>query len=314
MKYLLHGILIFIISAHARSAEQSMDELAVETTDETTDASTQERGSTETVAPENTTYSRFSSNEPNYFVGAWDNGGDWHLEFNLSIKYALWPPTASKHKLLFIYNGTYDFYMESRDSSPVISRRQNVGPAYQYALGGTPDLPEYEFRAGWYHESNGQTINNDIDYQAAGEFAIDRVSRGWDYLGLSYMSPLFADLRQHLDLRFYCDCQGWGARPREDEIFWEALAEQPKVNDFDGIRWTINDIELPGNFGILRMELKTGNRNISALGNISGKFVFSDFLGFPLNIFYSTGYGREMSTYHERNSYVGVGIEMQSFR
>lgn len=261
----------------------------------------------------NISYTRFSSNEPNYFVGAWDNHDDLHLEFNLSMKYALWPPKASKHKLLFVYNGTCDFYLQSRDSSPIISRRQNVGPAYQYTIGDDPNLPEYEFRVGWYHESNGQTIDNAVDYIEAGEFARDRVSRGWDYLGLEYMSPLLGGLRQHFDFRLFCDCQGWGAEDREDEIFWQTLTDQPKINDYDGIRWAINEINLPANFGTLRMELKAGNRYFAALGNISSKFVFSEFLGFPLNIFYFTGYGREVGSYHERNQYLGVGIEMQSF-
>jgi len=91
------------------------------------------------------------------------------------------------------------------------------------------------------------------------------------------------------------------------------LTDQSKINDYDGIRWTINEINLPANFGTLRMELKAGNRNFSALGNVSSKFVFSEFLGFPLNIFYFTGYGREIGSYHERNQYLGIGIEMQSF-
>tara|TARA_R110002110_G_scaffold147129_2_gene337484 strand:- start:189559 stop:190428 length:870 start_codon:yes stop_codon:yes gene_type:complete len=258
-------------------------------------------------------YQRFSSNEPNYFVGAWDNGDDWHMEFNLSIKYALWPPQASRHKLLFVYNGTYDFYLNSRDSAPIISRRQNIAPVYQYALGADPNRPEYEFRAGWYHESNGQTIETAEEYQDAGEFARDQVSRGWDYLGLEYRSPFFAGMRQHFDLRVFCDCQGWGSQDREDSIFWTSVNEQPKINDYDGIRWIMGDFELPADFGNLRLELKTGNRDFDALGNISGKFVFSDFLGFPLNIFYFSGYGRELSSYHERNQFIGIGIEMESF-
>lgn len=288
MKYIIAGVFVCLASTSLSAAEGN-------------------------DATENSSYARFSSNEPNYFVGAWDNHDDWHMEFNLSVKYALWPPAASKHKLLFIYNGTYDFYLKSRDSSPVISRRQNVGSAYQYTVGDNPNLPDYEFRAGWYHESNGQTINNAADYIAAGEFAKDRVSRGWDYLGLEYMSPFLGNLRQHLDFRIFCNCQGWGAEKREDEIFWQTLTDEPKINDYDGVRWTINEINLPADFGTLRMELKTGNRNFSALGNISSKFVFSDFLGFPLNIFYFTGYGREIGSYHERNQYLGVGIEMQSF-
>ncbi len=119
-----------------------------------------------------------------------------------------------------------------------------------------------------------------MEFQEAGEYAQDRVSRGWDYLGLEYKSPFLSNLQQHLDLRFYCDCQGWGAVEKEDSIFWVSHNQQAKINDYDGIRWIVGGIKLPSKLGQLRMELKTGNRNLEAIGNLSGKFFFQIFLVF----------------------------------
>lgn len=260
----------------------------------------------------NSEYFRYSTNEPNYFIFAKDNHDDFHLEFNLSVKIE-YGPSYWNHKLISIYNGTYDFYLESRDSSPIISRRQNVAPiAYQYTSDATQNTSAYEFRLGWYHESNGQTIDNIVDYNSAGEFAGDEVSRGWDYVGVDYFSEFYG-LDQHLDFRFYCDCQGFGAEDREDEIFWENVIEQPHINDFDGIRWSLEGLNYLGDFADIRVEFKTGNRDFSALGNISTKIVLSNLWVTPLSLVYFNGYGREVSTYHERNSYLGIGIEVKSF-
>jgi len=58
---------------------------------------------------------RLRLNDPNYFVYAFPlSGGDLrddrHLEYHISIKY----PLLGSHdtqRLLFIYNGLYDFYI-----------------------------------------------------------------------------------------------------------------------------------------------------------------------------------------------------------
>jgi EAL domain-containing protein (putative c-di-GMP-specific phosphodiesterase class I) len=80
------------------------------------------------------------------------------------------------------------------------------------------------------------------------------------------------------------------------------------ICDYDGIRWTLEALDYLGEFADLRVEFKAGNRDFSALGNISAKIVLSNFWKTPLSLIYFNGYGREVSSYHERNSYVGIGI------
>ena len=65
-----------------------------------------------------------------------------------------------------------------------------------------------------------------------------------------------------------------------------------------------------------RLELKTGTRDTEALENIGGKLTFgwniaNEKTNIRLTGFYFNGYGKELSTYHLRTEYFGVGLEMR---
>ncbi len=145
---------------------------------------------------------RLQSEDPNYFVYASpiDNGeldgDDPHVEFYLSIQYPfhlwenarLWQPDH----LVAVYNGLYDFYMipgKRYDSAPVLSRRQNPGAALEWDAGSGGRV-----RLGYFHESNGQTIDADDGaaayarelLQGGREYALSQISRGWDYADVRY--------------------------------------------------------------------------------------------------------------------------------
>jgi outer membrane phospholipase A len=258
-------------------------------------------------------FKKLRSNEPNYFVLAKDNHDQWHNEFNLSIQYPL-HRFSERNELLLIYSGTYDFYFGSRKSSPVVSRRQNPGVAIHHDF-DTNNQQSAQIRVGWYHESNGQIIDTKEEYDRR-EFAKDYISRGWDYTGINY-HYYFWDVKQELDLRLYCDCQAAGLdEGREDQIFWTQVDEQPSINDYDGIRWKIDFGEL--RFGSNkyikpRVEFKLGNRDTKALENVSTKLTFYELFypQSPFTLFFFNGYGKEIATYHERNSYIGFGFELR---
>lgn len=293
---------------------------------------------------------KLASNEPNYFVLAdsFDNDTlqeDLHLEFYLSIQYPLafpvrrilgeygrWAPPA----LFFIYNGTYDFYMFETDryeSAPVISRRQNPGLAFEWGL-----EPNRKLRLGWFHESNGQSIdsgsdsnNNGVDdgteefalEQADGgeEFALSQVSRGWDYAVLKYQSESEEVIettrenrwRYEIGVRLFCDCQGFGlSGKREDKIFWEPVRDQPKIRDFDGLRFMYEYSWFRNGRFKTQVEVKTGTSDAEALSTVSGKFSLSvNISNTWLTAFYFNGYGKEPSTYHIRTNYFGIGFALR---
>ena len=258
-------------------------------------------------------FKKLRSNEPNYFVLAKDNHDDWHLEFNLSIQYPL-HSFNDQNDLLLIYNGTYDFYFGTRSSSPVISRRQNPGLAMHHDF-DTSDQQSAQLRVGWYHESNGQIIETKEEYDNR-EFAQDYVSRGWDYLGLNYYFYLWGT-KQELDLRLFCDCQAVGLDDgREDDVFWASVDEQPNINDYDGIRWKLDFGELrfgSNRFVKPRLEFKMGNRELNSLENFSTKLTLYELFypKSPFTVFYFNGYGKEIASYNDRNSYIGFGFELR---
>ena len=280
---------------------------------------------------------RLESDDPNYFVLAAPVGDgelkddDLHIEFYLSVKYPVgldcvdspWLPK----RFLFVYNGLYDFYLfpgGRYESSPVISRRQNPGGVLEW------DLSEkQQARVGYYHESNGQTIDRmdgpkgyDVQLQQGGEeYALTQVSRGWDYVNLMYRHtnvPIGRySLTGQVEWRFFLPWQGFGASEMEDSIFWEQDSRDVGIEDYDGLRFmcerrfsrSANAVLRVLGKGALRLELKTSISSMNALGNIGGKasLTFRDFV----NLFYFRGYGKEPATYHRRTEYVGIGVQLR---
>jgi len=299
---------------------------------------------------------KLSANRPNYiaaFTSPTQNSlrDDNHIEFYLSQKYPLfsgwlqrrryddiealepkivkpWMPDA----LYLIYNGLYDFYFyESNryESSPVISRQQNPGLALEWSL----EDPTERFRLGWFHESNGQSLEKSSregdDFgrdifnqrlQRHGEdFALSVVSRGWDYASVRYEKRWEDSIAQRnedwysfsVEYRWFCDCQAI-VSDKEDDIWWEP-GNEDKIRDFDGLRLTgekgihLGQLDLLG-----RLELKNGLYSWDAMSNFTWKLsLVTGLENFQLAAFYFDGYGKEPSTYHLRTRYFGIGVELK---
>ncbi len=304
-------------------------------------------------------FETIQSDEPNYFayVKPLDDDGldrdEQHTEFYISLKYPLFKTMWWDHhsympdRLLFIYNGLYDFYMlptgkdDIYGSAPIISRRQNPGFALEWDTEKAG-----QWRLGYFHESNGQSISDTNGYQNAlsassnsATYAVGQISRGWDYASLRYeydtdpqaRSP--ARFRGNIEVRHFFDFQGGGSADTEDDIFWTTASGGAKISDFDGLRAMVEgSTTLGSQFLIfrnskvlLRLETKTGTSEWSALDNLGGRVTFAikpafyfeplDLGDKPFNtwisLFYFNGYGREPSSYHYRTEYAGIGIEMR---
>lgn len=308
-------------------------------------------------------FGRLRSDNPNYFALANTEDDDtleedMHIEFYLSLQYPLIEEwfTELKHdegsrinrmipnRALFIYNGLFDFYVfegERYESAPIISRLQNPGLALEWDLKKNALNNTYrKIRIAWFHESNGQTLD-DEDGMGAAQFAVERddrgeeyalsqVSRGWDYLSLHFenASNKYIDgnddpygkgwWRYQIELRQYCDCQGFGLHSgREDDIFWETVIDQPQIKDFDGFRLS-GEMSLSdklfdtGKYVLARLDLKTGINGFDAVGNISGRLSLGVAVeNTRFTLFYHNGYGKDLSTYHIRTNYYGFGVELR---
>lgn len=262
--------------------------------------------------------------EPSYLVYAFDD--DDHLEFKISIKYPLLESSfgtvgdffGGENQIYFSYTGKYDFFLFSddpaRDSAPVISRVQNPG---LFITNKRPDFNGEGLEmvsVGWFHESNGQQIGDNTTFMNTAN-AADFVSRGWDYLGVDFRfrskSPWFfdGDVVYDLRTRLFCDCQGFGfIDDREDDITIFGGTQTARIEDFDGLRFTINNYA--NRWLHYGLQLRTGTADTDALENLSYMFQISWRIGnVPVRLFYFNGYGKDISTYHIKDEYAGFGFE-----
>jgi len=266
-------------------------------------------------------------NEPSYFVWAQDQGdASGHGEFYLSFKYPIL--CNDNWSFDFNYNGKYDFYLNSRYSSPIISRIQNPGLTFGYTFDEIDkfNLNSVSIKSGYFHESNGQTIGTLQEYNTAllsNPNVQDSVSRGWDYIplefGFEFEPDSVLDIESKYSLylknRFFLSKQMF-TRDREDTVFWELnRTVQPKIGEFDGIRLLLNgefdlksDIVSSVKLGAL---FRTGYQafNFSQRYEATFRVNINGLFHIPLYVFYSNGYGRELSTYHRKNAYHGIGVE-----
>ena len=66
------------------------------------------------------------------------------------------------------------------------------------------------------------------------------------------------------------------------------------------------------NYFVSRLQLQGGTSDWDALGTISSRFSLGFALGDTrLLVFYHNGYGKDLSTYHIRTNYFGVGLELR---
>lgn len=268
-----------------------------------------------------------SGYEPSYFMLAIDDEN--HVEFKISVKYPLLNAFKIRgdvgkiidgtNQFYFSYTGKYDFFVLSdeppRDSAPIISRVQNPGFFVTNKRPNAATQPLQKITIGLFHESNGQQITDNETFLVT-ENAEDFVSRGWDYLGIDLkfkqLTPLFfdGDVTYYLRTRIFCNCQGFGLiNDREDDIRIFGGTEQADINDYDGLRFIANNYANRWlHYGI---SLRTGTRDLDALKNVSVEMqlTYRIFDSLPLRIFYFKGYGKDISTYHIKDEYIGIGLE-----
>lgn len=301
--------------------------------------------------------------EPNYFalVNPQDDGAhdldEPHTEFYISLKYPIFKRMwfdsywYAPNRFIFVYNGMYDFYMlpTGKDhlygSSPIISRKQNPGFALEWDT-----KQSGQWRLGYFHESNGQSIDNTNEYASvlaassnSSTYVIGQVSRGWDYLTLRYEYDTQAvgnginkhaphRLRCNIDIRHYFDFQGGGAAQKEDGLFWTTPVEHAKISEYDGLRCMLEGYSELGDWAwrfrntavLARIEAKTGISDWKAMENIGYKatvalkpairisrILSEEPCNFWISCFYFNGYGREPASYHYKTEYLGLGLELR---
>lgn len=262
--------------------------------------------------------------EPTYLVYAFDE--EDHIEFKISVKYPLLDTTigwfgkwiGGSNQLYFSYTGKYDFFVLSdekvRPSAPVISRLQNPGLFITNSRPASSDGGLEKISLGWFHESNGQQIQDNQTFMNTPN-ASDYVSRGWDYLGMDMkfrsLDPWYTSgsVNYYVRLKLFCNCQGFGAiSGKEDDITIFGGTRTAEISDYDGFRFIIDNYANDRwHYGI---NLRTGTSSSEAFRNISFRIEMTYRLSnVPIKLFYFNGYGKDISTYHIKDEYFGLGFE-----
>ncbi len=263
---------------------------------------------------------------------------DTQLEVHYSFKYRLSDERlihSIKHnnELYLSYTGKFDFYWTpggaSRESSPVINRLNNPELHYQVNLKPkfSPGLfvhRSIDFALG--HESNGQSIDNLASFNDQGVYALDYVSRGWDYLSLNYQFEVnnkedcryveWSCISGELYLRSFFE-DGPFQGEIEDEIFWDPTVSA-RIEDYDGLRLTlgkehssgINNFPTRGFWLTYRTGIANTGDNNSFTLNLRKEVSFFG-IKLPLYLKYFNGYGSELVSYHRKDKILMLGLQLR---
>ena len=290
------------------------------------------------------------SHEPNLIGVRYDSNDVNYIEFKLSMKYPLGHNGRYEGKnsmfygvpfFYFAFTGVWGQYIETRQSSPVIAKRYNPELWGRWWLGSKKDYIDFTF---FGHESNGQSIDRysiynvkKIEIAAVGddpEFARDYISRGWDYVGLTWKNgQLFGADNWTMYSKFkYFLNSGYLQTEIEDYNPWEEFGPECQNHDqsdwtaechqrdeeltrdrFDGISFVIkNDIKydhkwLSGNkFAVI---YTTGYKDTFENNTVRAEFT-TTFFNVPIMLWGQTGYNSDLIDYYESVESFGLALEL----
>lgn len=211
---------------------------------------------------------RFQSFDKNYMMWQWTKGDEQSMEVQYSLKYIYFKNSVTddtEFNSYFSYTGKFDFYMETRDSGPVINRVSN--PALHFRLESkepevcrktreTLECQKYKMTKKYpnfqwidfavEHRSDGQVVDAkakddnpasptfgkylaQIEYEKGNHQYFDSISRGSNYFSLSAGSELMKELLVEVSPKLYFT--------NDSDITWGKYAGSgTSFTDFDLLR------------------------------------------------------------------------------
>jgi len=291
-----------------------------------------------------------SDHEPNLVGYTYDDDDkEPFLDFKISLEYPLareslnglvgkpWFPNTIKslcnNKWLtdcypyFAFTGRFGQYIGQRDSSPVIAKRFNPKLFLRFR-GRGDDYLDVEYA----HESNGQRISTQESYDALADdlashgggkrsHANDYISRGWDYVGLTYKhswSSAAGGSRKfstYVSYRNYID--GYLQGDIEEYFDWEPrrdITARKEVSGFQVIA-KLHDKQQPLFLNINKVALiyETGT-SAPAEHNTVMLELTTNSIGVPIMFWARTGYNSDLAQYYEYVTSYGIAFELRTFQ
>jgi hypothetical protein len=312
----------------------------------------------------------FQPYEPSTIGVTKDSDDLGFMDVSLSLQLPLLelggPLPGRGQALAIAFTGRFGFYVGDRRSSrPVIGKRLNPALLWRMQLSddaarrkrcgqsGAPvfrgrrssDCAEYGpdsyLELAYAHESNGQAIDTEAEYLAARQasqlepgatdYTDDRLSRGWDYVGVIYKPPTCSvceseryKISGYAKLRYFL-AHGFMQGAKEQWHSWEAAAAEGKP------RSKINGLAIQGKYlrhtcvadgyacanrfvGDLKFSLgyETGYRDPFRYGTLrveAGVY----FKPLPLTLWWQRGYGADLAQYYKKTTSFGIAVDIGSF-
>jgi hypothetical protein len=291
--------------------------------------------------------------EPNTF-GYTKQGNDVaFVDFTLSIKAQLlrdgfcrWFGN-DRNRLYLTFTGRFGFYVATRSSGPVIAKSYN--PKLLWRMIRRPELrtrsagvdrkaiteyAEYVDIA-YAHDSNGQSIDTEQEYAIqsyqvrSAAYALDYISRGWDYVQVTAKHTLTGSelgkgtLTVYPDFKFFLRHGFLQGVPEEYHSWEHDTALRPR-HAFDGLSATIEYQPFaklvsegaqtaPWASGIrLALKYTTGYAPVARYNTVRGELGFL-FLDLPWVVWAQDGYMNSLARYYRKTSSVGVELRFADF-
>jgi outer membrane phospholipase A len=297
--------------------------------------------------------------EPNVLGYAWQDEDESFVDISLSLKYRLFRNhviqwTCPLHngcedrwRAYLTFSSRLGFYWETRDSDPVIAR--NFTP--KLLLRYTPDAArdstgflapgKYRVYEDWSyidvayaHESNGQIIDSDGAYvleqrlnRRQPELALDKVSRGWDYVQLAGKYSLFKSQPTHRlaaygDLRYFLRHGLIQGVPEEYHAF-ENDREAKRRGAVEGVmaaaeyQWRQKPLIGSDSAAVLTdprfmLRYETGYEPLFEHSTFRVE-IGATLLELPISLWYQNGYGSSIARYYKKLSAFGIQLRLAEF-
>jgi hypothetical protein len=259
-----------------------------------------------------------------------------YLDVTLSLKIRLLPQHALPRSRLFLAMTTrFGFYWGTRPNSPVIGKDYNPKLLWRYLPPKTPasggeshqQLEEY-IDIGYAHESNGQLIHTQAEYQQelaalmSAQYADNFIHRGWDYPEITWKKALPDRFVLYLDGKYFLPyglLQG-----REDQYHpWENNPQGKPRRLVDGaeadLAYPRDNVYVPLNgptiwFGEpnLTVKYKTGNDTPFKYSTVRAE-LGGQFLALPMALWVQHGYMSDLAMYYQKVTSYGIELRFESF-
>ena len=286
------------------------------------------------------------SYEPNTLGYTWDSDDVGFLDFKLSVKYPVMPERICSRlensRMYFAATTRFAQYLGTRDSSPVIGKRFNPKLIWRTITDWEEGRPATEFVCeknrhrsareyldfSFGHESNGQSIDSpgalreaqEVNFRRDGhpEFALDQISRGWDYVELTYKSHFenHPKWTAYLTLKYFLPdgpLQGAAEEYRD----WENDPQGKPRRSVNGVAALV---KYKGNWECCNwladpkfaFGVETGYRDIFRYTTVRAEAGLK-LWELPFTLWAQSGYGSDLAQYYKKVTSFGLAIEIASF-